>query len=137
MNILENKVKNLEVNTRPASDRDIEMLQENLGFSLSAEYREYLKIFGVIAYGAYETYGLGVPDNYYLNVLNAYRDLSEDSSYPECAVPLMEVGDGQYYLYDSKNSQVLLWATPHGGVVRTLHENLESFLLRHIFAMKN
>jgi hypothetical protein len=134
MKTLEQRVHEQQAITRPAEPASIDSLQDDLGFPLSAEYREYLSRFGVIAHDAYETYGLGVPSDYYLHALNAYKDLAADDSYPVNAVPLLELGDGQYYLYDNRSHQVLLWATPNGGVVRALDENLEMFLLKHIFA---
>ena len=88
----------------------------------------------MVAFGAYETYGFGVPDNNYLNVTNAYADLGRDPSYPANSAPLMYVGDGQYYLYDNKSRKIVLWATPNGGVVETLDEALDTFLAAKIFA---
>ena len=87
----------------------------------------------MIAHDAYETYGLGVPDDYFLHVLNAYKDLAADASYPATAVPLLELGDGPYYLYDNRGQRVVLWATPNGGVIRTLDDSLEAFLAKHVF----
>lgn len=134
MKTLEQRVQEQQVITRPADPASIDALQVNLGFTLSAEYREYLSRFGVIAHDAYETYGLGVPDDYYLNVLHAYKDLAADASYPANAVPLLELGDGQYYLYNNYTQQIVLWATPNGGVVQVLDESLETFLSDHIFS---
>jgi hypothetical protein len=127
-------VERHQANTRPADPASIHALEQMLRFPLSSEYKSFLSHFGVIVFGAYETYGLGVPEDHYLNVLNAYADLSRDSSYPENSVPLMEVGDGQYYLYDNKAQRIVLWATPHGGVVRVLDEGLEEFLGKKIFS---
>ncbi|BCQ52327.1 hypothetical protein BLKGLAD_13890 [Burkholderia gladioli pv. gladioli] len=95
---------------------------------MSDEYRAYLSTFGVIVYEASEVYGLGVPDDYYLNVVNAWRDLSRDSNYPAQAVPLLEIGDGHYWLYDNAAQALLHWATPNGGVVETLAWPLKPFL---------
>jgi len=134
MKTLEKLVTEHQANTRPATSASIDALQERLGFALSPEYKSFLSTFGVIAFDAYETYGLGVPDDYYLNALNSFKDLSADPSYPQNALPLLEIGDGQYYLYDNKSQQVLLWATPNGGVIRVLDEGLEQFLIKHIFA---
>jgi len=134
MKILEQRVKEQNAITRPVKPASIDALQAELGFPLSAEYREYLSLFGVIAHDAYETYGLGVPDDYYLHVLNAYKDLAADASYPANTVPLLEVGDGQYYLYNNHTQQVMLWATPNGGIVQVLDESLEVFLNNHIFS---
>lgn len=133
MNTLEKEVLAQQAITRPAESASIEALQASLGFPLSTEYREYLSRFGVIAHDAYETYGLGVPEDYFLHVSNAYKDLSSDPSYPANTVPLLELGDGQYYLYDNQNQQVVLWATPNGGLVRTLDQGLEDFLVHQIF----
>jgi hypothetical protein len=119
--------------TRPADGASIAALEQRLGFVLSSDYRDYLATFGVIIHGANEVYGLGVPDDYYLNVLNAYADLSRDPTWPANAVPLMDVGDGHYYVYDNAAQRIVLWATPNGGIVKTVDESLEPFLIDHLF----
>lgn len=122
-----------DVIIRPVGSEEIERLKKELGFNLSSEYEAYLKNFGIIIFEAWETYGLGVKDDSYLNVLNIYQDLSSDEEYPNNTLPLMEIGDGSYYLYDNANEMVLLWSTPNGGIVRTLDENLEEFFIKHVF----
>ncbi|MFY2640880.1 SMI1/KNR4 family protein [Achromobacter insuavis] len=133
MNQLTALVERNHATIRPARDEDIQQLGESLGFVLADEYVDYLSEFGVIVFGATETYGLGVPQDYYLNVRNMYADLSRDATYPRFAVPLVDAGDGRYYLYDNGSRQVLLWATPNGGIVETLSEGLEAFLVKQIF----
>lgn len=133
MNQLKALADQCQATTRPADDAGIELLGKQLGFRLADEYVDYLSSCGVIVHGAVETYGLGVPQDYYLNVQRMYADLSRDPSYPRTAVPLLDVGDGQYYLYDNSTRRVLLWATPNGGVVRTLTEGLEVFLIKQVF----
>lgn len=133
MKTLNEKIKAKQAITRPAAPGAIEALQARLGFLLSAEYQEFLSCFGVIVHGGSETYGLGVPEDYYLHVLNGYKDLAEDQSYPKNAVPLLALGDGRFYLYDNHSQEVLLWATPNGGIVRRLPGSLESFLIKQIF----
>lgn len=119
--------------TRPANIDSIRALEARLGFGLSTEYRAFLASFGVIVSGGAEVYGLGVPDDYYLNVGNAYADLSRDPSYPPNAIPVLDAGDGRYYLYDNKSQKLMLWATPNGGIVEVLDKTLESFLLKQVF----
>lgn len=133
MNTLTEKVKENQAITRPASPCSIVALQAALGFSLSEEYQAFLSSFGVIVHGGSETYGLGVPDDYYLHVLNGYKDLVDDPSYPPNSLPLLALGDGRYYLYDNQSQEILLWATPNGGIVRRLTDSLESFLTKQIF----
>lgn len=119
--------------TRPADMDSIRALEARLGFGLAPEYNVFLSLFGVIVSGGAEVYGLGVPDNYYLNVGNAYADLSRDPAYPPNAVPVLDAGDGRYYLYDNKAQKLMLWATPNGGIVEVLDTTLESFLVKQIF----
>ena len=118
---------------RPANIDSIRELQTRLGFVLAPEYAAFLSLFGVIVSGAAEVYGLGVPDNYYLNVGNAFEDLSSAPGYPRNAVPLLDVGDGRYYLYDNSTRKVVLWATPNGGIMEVLDTTLESFLVKQVF----
>lgn len=134
MNTLQQLVERHQADIRPADADSVRALEHKLSFALSGEYQSYLSRFGVIAFGAYETYGLGVPDNTHLNVANAYADLSRDPSYPASTLPLMDVGDGRYYLYDNSSKKIVLWATPNGGVVETLDEDLEAFLAAKIFS---
>lgn len=131
-NLKELVIKN-EALILPAKQENIDALQQELGFLLSDDYCEYLSEFGVISHGAFETYGLGVKDSSHLHALNIYKDLSADKSYPSNTVPILEVGDGQYYLYDNITEKVLLWATPNGGVVSTIEQSLESFITTKIF----
>lgn len=133
MKELKKSVQEQNALSRPAETNDIDALQNALGFTLTDEYRTYLSTFGVIAHGAYETYGLGVKQSSHLHVSNIYQDLSSDESYPLGTVPIIELGDGQYYLYDNLAQQVLLWATPNGGLVKRLNYNLEQFLIEHLF----
>jgi hypothetical protein len=119
--------------TRPAGMDSIRALEARLGFGLAPEYTAFLSSFGVIVSGGAEVYGLGVPNNYYLNVGDAYADLSRDPGYPPNAVPILDVGDGRYYLYDNEAQKLLLWATPNGGIVEVLDTTLESFLVKQIF----
>jgi len=134
MQTLEQLVTQHHARTRPADTASIDRLEQQLGFPVSGEYRTFLSKFGIIVHGAYEIYGLGVPDDYYLNVRSAYADLSRDPSYPGHAVPLMDVGDGRYYLYDNEAQRILLWATPNGGVVETTDEGLDTFIAKLVFA---
>lgn len=133
MHQLKKLTERFEAKTRPATTDAIHALQTKLGFALAPDYIDFLSCFGVIVHGGIETYGLGVPETYYLHVVNSHTDLSRDPQYPPQAVPLFEVGDGHYYLYDNAKQQVLLWATPNGGIVKTIDRNLESFLCREIF----
>ncbi|TQK03443.1 SMI1/KNR4 family protein [Herbaspirillum sp. SJZ107] len=133
MEKLKELVERKGAKTRPANAGSIQALEAKLGFGLSQEYKLYLSTFGVIVHGASEIYGLGVPDNYYLNVGNAHADLSRDPAYPANAVPVIDVGDGQYYLYDNQAQQIILWATPNGGIVRKLDASFESFLIDQLF----
>lgn len=134
MKELKKLVDRHQADTRPVDTASIQSLEQKLGFALSDEYKHYLSTFGVIVFDAYETYGLGVPDDYYLNVFAAFSDLGLDPTYPKNAVPLLEIGDGQYYLYDNQARKVLVWATPNGGTVRVLEDGLEAFLIKHVFA---
>ena len=137
MNELKKLVDRHGAKTRPAAPDAIHSLEAKLGFSLAPDYANFLSTFGVIVHGSMETYGLGVPETYYLHVLNSHTDLSRDPQYPPQALPLFDVGDGRYYLYDNKNQQVVLWATPNGGIVKAVNEGLEAFLSRQIFGLGN
>ena len=130
MKNLLNFIKKTDATTRPAEEKSIHTLEENLGFHLSTDYKDFLRIFGVISLDSYEIYGLGVPSESHLNVLNSYKDLSRDKKYPPNATPIFEIGDGHYYLYDNKSGNILLWATPNGGIIKVIDSNLEDFLIQ-------
>ena len=133
MNTLERMVKSHKAITRPANAEDVSALQTALGFPLSPEYKEFLFRFGIIVHGPYETYGLGVPNDYYLNVLNAYKELSCDPTYPPNTVPLLDEGDGEYYLYDNKKNNVILWGMSNLGVINVINLELNKFLIKKMF----
>lgn len=121
-----------QANTRPVPTEVITQAEHQLGLDFGAIYHEYLSRFGVIVHGSNEVYGLGVPDDYYLNILAAYDELAQDASYPLGALPLVDEGDGHYYLYDTTTKGIVLWATPNGGLVRRITESLDTFLLKRL-----
>lgn len=130
---LSNLVKDKRAKTTPATLKEISELSDKLKFSLSTDYKSFLATFGTISYKSNEVYGLGVPENSYLNVLDKYEDLSKDKSYPQKCVPLLEIGDGHYALYDNSTGKVLIWATPNGGIVKKTNDDLEDYLIKTLF----
>lgn len=135
MNQLKELVEHHQAKTRPASMDSVRALEAALGWQLSPEYISFLTTFGVIVHGGTEIYGLGIPDDYYLNVRSSHADLSRDPTYPRNALPLLDAGDGHYYLYDNLAHNVVMWATPNGGAVQVLQDDLQTFLIRHIFSL--
>jgi hypothetical protein len=120
---------------RPTDMDSIRALEARLEFKLAPEYTAFLSSFGVIVSGAAEVYGLGVPDNYYLNVGSAYADLSRDPADRPNAVPVLDAGDARWYVYDNKSQKLILWATPNGGIVDAFDTMLESVLLKQVFRL--
>ncbi|MFI8316714.1 SMI1/KNR4 family protein [uncultured Kosakonia sp.] len=117
---------------RPAQQDEIAAAEQTLKMQFSPEYKAYLAQFGLIAYGATEVNGLGVPATSHLNILSAIESLRNGKNYPAQAVPLCEIGDGYYYLYDNQHQKILTWSMIN-GVVESSGEGLETFLLRVVF----
>lgn len=120
---------------RPAKEDEITTAERALGMQFSPEYKAYLSEFGLIASGATEVNGLGVPATSHLNILSAIKSLRDGKNYPPQAVPLCDIGDGYYYLYDNQQRKILTWSMIN-GVVETGDEDLEAFLLRIVFDVK-
>lgn len=120
---------------RPAKEDEITTAEQALRMQFSTEYKAYLSEFGLIASGATEVNGLGVPATSHLNILSAIEPLRDGKDYPPQAVPLCDIGDGYYYLYDNQQRKILTWSMIN-GVVATSGEDLEAFLLRIVFDVK-
>ncbi|WET16382.1 SMI1/KNR4 family protein [Yersinia intermedia] len=120
---------------RPAKEDEITTAEQALRMHFSTEYKAYLSEFGLIAFGATEVNGLGVPATSHLNILSAIQPLRDGKDYPPQAVPLCDIGDGYYYLYDNQQRKILTWSMIN-GVVATSGEDLEAFLLRIVFDVK-
>ncbi|GKV79195.1 hypothetical protein PEC106568_43680 [Pectobacterium carotovorum subsp. carotovorum] len=120
---------------RPAKENEIDVAEHVLRIHFSEEYKTYLSEFGVIASGATEVYGLGVPVTSHLSILSAIELLREGKDYPRQAVPLYDIGDGYYSLYDNRQRKILTWSMIT-GIVEVSDETLEAFLLRTIFDVK-
>lgn len=110
----------------PASADEVSFLEKSVKLPLSDEYKAYLEVFGTIIIGTWETYGLGVRPDYYLNVRNAYMDLAETEGYPTNALPLMNIDDETYFLYDNRRGHVLTWRL--AGDIHDTNETLFLFL---------
>lgn len=119
----------------PVDQSNIAHAEHVLGIKFSDEYKSFLNTVGVVSFKDKEIFGLGVPDSSYLNIIKATTDLkSLDQSFPQNAIPLFDIGDGHYYLYDNIAEVIIVWATPNGGVVKTIAKPLENFLSELLFS---
>lgn len=134
MNKLLKSIEEHQADIMPATAEQIRHAEQELGTLFSKEYKEYLLTAGVISYGAWETYGLGVPQGSYLNIISALRDFKQIGNLSEYSVPLMDIGDGHYYIYDNQQERVTVWALPGGQLDKTISGSLEDFLVSTIFS---
>ncbi|WP_167400900.1 SMI1/KNR4 family protein (plasmid) [Komagataeibacter sucrofermentans] len=110
----------------PASEDDILALERDVNFPVSEDYKFYLKEFGTILFKDRETYGLGVPETYYLNVLHAYQALQRVPEFPGTMLPLAGSGDGAWYLYDNEERKVFSWQI--AGIAENIEKSMLDFL---------
>lgn len=122
-----------DVFTSPIQNSEIAQAEHKLNIKFSEEYKDYLVTFGVIFYGSTELYGLGIDDKFDLNILCSVPEFRENQGYPFNAVPLCEIGDGHYYLYDNESQKVVKFALPNGGVYAEENKSLEQFLIDFLF----
>ncbi|MDO5651808.1 MAG: SMI1/KNR4 family protein [Moraxella sp.] len=133
MQLLSERLKSVNALTKPATKEQIEYAQKALNITFSKEYQNFLEEFGVISYESNEIFGLGIDNHSYLNLLQITPDLKNYANYPSQAVPLYDIGDGHYYLYDNLNQKILKFALPNAGVYEYIDTQLEQFLLDLLF----
>ncbi|MBN6071294.1 SMI1/KNR4 family protein [Aggregatibacter actinomycetemcomitans] len=127
------KLKTTGALIRPVDESTIEQAERDLNIHFSDEYKDYLGSFGVISLESTEIYGLGVKPTSYLSLYKALPEMREENNFPVSAVPLADIGDGHIYLYDNASKEILVWASPNGGIVKKLTVNLEDFLISLLF----
>ncbi|KFZ36846.1 hypothetical protein HR45_13655 [Shewanella mangrovi] len=132
MNKLLSLIKENDADTLPASDEQIARAELALGLTFSPEYRSYLQSMGVVSFGANETFGLGVKDTSFLNIVSALSDFRSFANFPHSLIPISDIGDGHYYMYDNANREVVTIAVPDMGI-KFVSDNLESFLINLLF----
>jgi hypothetical protein len=132
MNKLIALIEENQADTLPANVAQIELAESQLGITFTSEYRTYLLDFGVISFESHETYGLGVKESSHLNIIRAVNDFRNFKGFPSSLVPLAEIGDGHYYMYNNASHKVLSIAIPDMGT-REISNNLEEFLCKLIF----
>lgn len=57
----------------------------------------------------------------------------DEANFPASSVPLSDIGDGHFYLYDNHAKTILIWASPNGGIVKEIKSDLEEFLISLLF----
>lgn len=82
MNKLLKLIADTQADTLPATEEQITQAELDLGLTFTKEYRSYLLNIGVMSFGPVETYGLGVPETSFLNILNALGELRSDQQLP-------------------------------------------------------
>lgn len=133
MNKLIEKLKDAKAIIRPVKDEEIRQAELDLNISFSEEYKNYLRTFGIISLGATEVYGLGVSKTSYLNIYTTLTEIRKENNFPSSAVPLSDIGDGHSYIYDNESGNILVWASPNGGIVKEYNIGLEEFLISLLF----
>lgn len=130
MQKLATKLKQSGAIIRPASEIDIQNAENLLNINFSNEYRNYLTTFGIISLESTETFGLGIPNSSYLNIIEQISDFKKlGDKTPPYFIPLSDFGDGYYYFYDNSQQRVIIWSSPNGGIVKVIDKNLEDFLI--------
>ena len=127
------KLKQTSALTRCVNNETIEQAEKELGITFSDEYSDYLASFGVISFESTEIYGLGIKNTSYLSLYKTLPEFRKEANFPPFAVPLSDIGDGHFYLYDNQTHAILIWASPNGGVVKTIELSLEDFLIKLLF----
>ena len=133
MNKLAAKIDTNQADTLPATMSQIEQAEAQLDMVFSSEYKVYLQSFGVISYESQETFGLGVKDGSYLNIVTALKDFRDIPGFPKALIPLAEIGDGHYYMYDNNRGKVVSIALPDLGI-KDINDDLQGFLLDLMFS---
>lgn len=129
MKLLVEFLKNNQAIYKPASTTEISDAENELGLVFDKDYKEYLSQIGLFSYEYIETYGLGVPRQNYLNIIEIAQKLRPESGFQSSFLPLLNIGDGHYYVYDNTSKSIKVWASPNGGVAEEICQPLEDFLL--------
>lgn len=132
MNKLLKLITDNQADTLPATQEQIAQAELDLGLTFTKEYRSYLLNIGVISFGPVETYGLGVPDTSFLNIVNALEEFRALNNFPLSLVPISDIGDGHYYMYDNSTQNIVTVSLPDLGI-KIICSDLESFLIDLIF----
>lgn len=108
---------------------DVESAEKNLMMKFDDYYIDYLLSFGCITYESMETYGLGIKENSYLNVVNATKELiSQYSSFPKNSVVFEFIGENNFVIY-TMNNGVFQWSPNKTNLIS---KSLEEYLLLRI-----
>ncbi|WP_447875549.1 SMI1/KNR4 family protein [Serratia fonticola] len=132
MKQLKTFIEQHDVITRPVDAATINAAEQTLHISFTPDYKAWLSNVGILSYEATEVFGLGVKETAWLSILRSTAELRQQHpNFPASAVPLMDAEDGHYYLYDNATGKIVHWS-PLSGVLETLSDSLESFVLKQI-----
>ena len=126
MNKLIEKLKNTDALIRPVPEETLNQAEKDLN-------KSYLSTCGVISWESTEIYGLGVKNTSYLSLYKILPEMRDEANFPASSVPLSDIGDGHFYLYDNHAKTILIWASPNGGIVKEIKSDLEEFLISLLF----
>jgi len=128
MNKLLKLIADAQADTMPATEEQIARAEFDLGLTFAKEYRSYLLNVGVLSFGPVETYGLGVPDTSFLNIVNALGELRVLNNFPLSLIPIADIGDGHYYMYDNSTQNIVTVSLPGVGI-KIICSDFESFII--------
>lgn len=119
---------------KPATESQIKEAEKILNLQFSSEYTLFLSLIGSISYDGEEIYGLGTPVDYYLNLLNIVPYLREiNKNLPLHIVPINNIGDGCYYVYDNNSKDIYIWTISDDELLEKVDSTLENILMKILF----
>lgn len=121
--------------------QEIGWLEDDLGFKLSSEYKEFLVKRGAVQYDDFHT--VGIPksgtDDFYMSVNSIMDDIEEhtgssSTKIPKDAVPLIDAGSSGIVLYLNNSKKIGYWESGVGylgsGPANTIDEAMLDELLK-------
>lgn len=113
-----------------ASDSQISEAENALGVSFSADYRDYLKNFGVIRFNGIELCGLNISG--YLNVVDAtMQEKDVNDKFPEGMYVIEDLGvDARLIIGDSTGNVYLLQRDKKKLICSSFTEYVEKCKMR-------
>lgn len=134
-----NEYKTIKPKHKPSA-QEIQWLENNLGFKLSSEYKEFIVNRGAVQYGEFQTIGIPKSGNGEndLSINSIMDDIEEftdrkSTKIPKDAVPLIYRGSSGITMYLNHSKKIGYWKSGPGylgeGSATTIDEAIIEALL--------
>lgn len=132
-------------NKNPPTDEQIKLVENTLNMRFRPELKTYLKRYGQVGYNYVVFTGVSSKENVPSSIIDGLDEVTENfessvrsgqasGTYPKYMIPLIELGDGVWLMYNNNTGEGSYWSYGDSFDKPSTQKNIDEILFAGLYA---